>query len=102
MVYRIGSTSQSNEFHYNMLFKSRTDFETVLTSELFINDFDYAISILRSAFVKFKENPRIKTKLAQVYYEMGNDDMAYQFDSDYVIKMRKSNTKSSKNKSKGK
>ena len=61
-----------------------------------INDFDYAISILRSAFVKFKENPRIKTKLAQVYYEMGNDDMAYQFDSDYVIKMRKSNTKTSK------
>ena len=67
-----------------------------------IKDYDYAISILRSAFAKFKENPRIKTKLAQVYYEMGNDDMAYQFDSDYVIKMRKSNTKSSKNKSKGK
>jgi tetratricopeptide (TPR) repeat protein len=58
-----------------------------------IKDFDYAISILRSAFSKFKENPRIKTKLAQVYYEIGNDDMAYQFDSDYVIQMRKSQTK---------
>ena len=41
-------------------------------------------------FQKFKENPRIKTKLAQAYFEIGNDDMAYQFDPDYVIKMRKS------------
>lgn len=53
-------------------------------------NYDYAISILRSGFQKFKENPRIKTKLAQAYFEIGNDDMAYQFDPDYVIKMRKS------------
>lgn len=54
--------------------------------------YDYAISILRSGFQKFNENSRIKTKLAQVYYEIGNDDMAYQFDSEYVINMRKSQT----------
>ncbi len=58
-----------------------------------IKNYDYAISILRNAFQKFNENPKIKTKLAQVYYEVGNDDMAYQFDSDYVVQMRKSQTK---------
>lgn len=54
-----------------------------------LKDSDYALKVLKQMFTKHKTNKIIKNRIAQIYYQMGNEDMAYQFDSEYVKQMRK-------------